>query len=183
MQNLIRLVFPLILLSSSGLATLTAADLTDPYQVLNQHYSAIGGLVNLKAAQTQYFEADFALVGTGLEGTVRQWSRSPVQQRQELDLKVIKQTSGDNGEVAWVVDTNGKLKVMRDEETVKQRKINGLMAQYEHLDPSSEIFSVSLFPFHWRQVRKFTGKTATGYGYPTGWTAASGFTSSARRPS
>ena len=144
MQNFLRLVFPLILLSSSGVAVFSAADLTDPYQVLNQHYSAIGGLDNLKAAQTQYFEADFSLVGTGLEGTVRQWSRSPVQQRQELDLTVIKQTSGDNGEVAWVVDTNGKLKVMRDEETVKQRKINGLMAQYEHLDPGSEIFCVSL---------------------------------------
>jgi len=120
-----------------------AGNLTDPFEILNAHYESVGGLENLRAEKSTYFEAQFVLVGTGLEGPFKQWSKSPVQSRQELDLKVFKQTSGDDGSVGWVVDTNGKLKILRDDETNINRELTRLMAEFAHLDPDSEHFTVT----------------------------------------
>lgn len=121
----------------------SAKDMTDPYEILEQHYAALGGIEKLKAEDTSYLEADFVLVGAGLEGKFRRWGKSPVKERQELDLKVLRQTSGDNGETAWVVDTNGKLKILRDQETEISRQLRKLMAEFAHLDRDSSHFSLS----------------------------------------
>jgi len=128
----------LVVLTLSGVTA--QSELSDPYEILNRHYEASGGLERLKAQKTSYLEASLVLVGTGLEGNMIQWSSSPIRSRQDVDLKVIKQVSGDNGEYAWTVDQNGKLQIRRDEETLKERRLQILLAQYVHLDRNSEVF-------------------------------------------
>jgi hypothetical protein len=119
------------------------AGLTDPYEILNRHYEAMGGLEKIKAQKTAYMEADLVLVGTGLEGTLIRWSEAPLRSRQEVDLKILKQTSGDNGEYAWSVDENGKLQIHSDERTLKQRRLQKLFSEYEHLNPESDVITLS----------------------------------------
>lgn len=124
--------------------TLKAGQLEDPIKILEMHYEAIGGLERLKAGGFRYMEAEFELVGAGLSGSLKQWNRSPVMEWQEMDLGVFKQTSGDNGEIGWVLDNNGQLKLLRDEDTVKARELRKLMAEYAFLDRDSQTFTVSL---------------------------------------
>ncbi len=117
--------------------------ITDPYEILNRHYEALGGLDKIKSQKTLYLEGDLELVGTGLEGSFIQWTQSPIKSRQEVDLKVIKQVSGDNGEFAWMVDQNGKLQIRNDERTLNQRKLQILQEKFEHLNPESDVFELS----------------------------------------
>jgi hypothetical protein len=123
-------------------ASLLAETLTDPYDVLGRHYEAMGGLENLKAEQTKYIEAKVSVMG--LEGTVREWQAFPIRKRQEVDLKVIKQVSGDNGEISWAMDQNGKVTIQKDEVTLKRRQVDELLARYEHLKRDSGHFKVAL---------------------------------------
>lgn len=114
---------------------------TDPYQILQSHYEAIGGLDRLKEEKTSYSEGTIDVVG--LEGTIRQWTKQPILKRQEVDLAVFKQTVGDNGRFSWIVDQNGKLQIKKDEATVKRRKVEELLATYDHLNPKSDYFTLT----------------------------------------
>jgi len=116
--------------------------LTDPYEILAKYHEAMGGLDNLKAEKTKYFEATISMMG--LEGTVKEWSESPLMKRQEVDLTVFKQVSGDNGEYAWLVDQNGKLQIQKDEVTLKKRRVEELMSDYRHAERNSEYFTLTL---------------------------------------
>jgi len=118
-------------------------ELTDPYEILKRHYEALGGLDKLKAEKSTYTEGTVVLEGTGLQGTFTQWNAHPLRMRQELDLKVIKQISGDNGQFSWEVDANGKVQIKKDEKTIKARKVRKLMAEYDHLDPESPNFGLT----------------------------------------
>ena len=119
-----------------------AEALTDPYEILAKHYEALGGLDRLKAEKTKYFEATISVMG--LEGTVKEWDAFPIMKRQEVDLKVFKQTSGDNGKFAWTIDQNGKVQIQQDDVTLKKRQVEELMANYDHLNPASKNFVVTL---------------------------------------
>jgi hypothetical protein len=116
-------------------------DLTDPYEILARHYDAVGGLDKFKAESTSYFEGSISIFG--MEGTVKQWEHPPYRERQELKLPVLSYVTGDNGEFSWVVDQNGKLQVQKDEETLKKREVEALMAAYDYLDPGSDVFTVT----------------------------------------
>jgi outer membrane lipoprotein-sorting protein len=118
-------------------------DLTDPYLILNKHYDAIGGLDKVRAEKSSYTEGTIVIEGTGLQGTVKNWTRFPNKSRQEVDLIIIKQVAGDNGEFVWVVDANGKLQIKQDEATTKRRKISELLKKFGRLDPNSENFVVT----------------------------------------
>jgi hypothetical protein len=128
-----------------GLAVLANGErsLSDPYLILEKHFEAIGGLDNLKAQETVYQEGTIVIEGAGLEGTFKQWSERPLRLRQEIDLRVVSEISGDNGEFSWLVDANDKVLIQRDENTVKEREVRKLMAQYEHLNPESQYFKVT----------------------------------------
>jgi len=95
----------------------------------------------VKAEKTSYFEGTIEVVG--LEGTIRQWTMKPILKRQEVDLLVFTQTVGDNGRFSWMVDQNGKLQIKKDEATVKRRKVEELLATYDHLDPGSRHFRLT----------------------------------------
>lgn len=114
----------------------------DPYAVLRGYYEALGGLEKLKGQQTMHLKGTIDIVGTGLSGTIEEWRALPDRNREEYDLGVISGANGDNGEFAWEVDQNGKLKIMDDEKTLAERELSRRQALYEHLDPESQIFSL-----------------------------------------
>ena len=81
------IVFAIIGIPFVSVSLVYGNDLTDPYEILERHYSALGGIERLKNEQTSYLEADIVLVGTGLEGKLQQWSKSPVPLCQQNRLR------------------------------------------------------------------------------------------------
>ncbi len=132
------LVFTLVSAVSAG----AAADITDPYEVLARHYEALGGLDRLKEEGSLHFAADFSM--TGLSGTVEHWEIKPDQSRTEIDLEVFRQTTGDDGAIAWEVGPNGKLRIEQDPNALARREVGVMLARFEHLDPGSDVFAVTL---------------------------------------
>ncbi len=131
----------LIIAVLSGICA--AEDLTDPYEILGKHFEASGGLERLRAEKTQYFEGGLALAG--MQGTIKAWTAKPDRSRAEVEIGPISLTQGDNGEVSWTLDTNGKVQVVskEDEATRKRKEVTRRMADFEHADPGSDIFSAS----------------------------------------
>lgn len=129
----------ILMAAAAGLAE---KDLVDPYEILAAHYDAMGGLERLKSEETRYIEATISVFG--LEGTIREWQQRPIRKRQEVDLAVLRQTTGDNGDYAWTVDTNGKLQIQKDEQTLKKREVEMRIALFEHLDRDSQHFDLAL---------------------------------------
>jgi hypothetical protein len=116
---------------------------TDPYEIINKYYEAMGGLDKFKTQSTSHIEGSLVIEGTGLEGTFVEWGQAPILKRQNIDLGIMKQMSGDNGEFPWTVDHNGKLQIVRDEKRLKDRRVDSLMAEFDHLDRNSPIFAVT----------------------------------------
>nr|MBN2277476.1 aspartyl protease family protein [candidate division Zixibacteria bacterium] len=114
--------------------------LSDPYQIMGRYVQAIGGLERLKGEQTSYFEATFTM--PGLAGTLKNWTGRPDRERTELDLQVLRKTTGDNGRFSWELDTNGKVTINKDKATLKRREISRLMNEFDFLDPGSNIFDL-----------------------------------------
>ncbi len=137
-----RILIALALVCALAPAVRAAADITDPYEVLARHYEALGGLDRVKAEQTRHFEATLSVAG--LEGTIHHWEASPDRSRTDVDLVVFTQTTGDNGEVAWEVGMNGKLRIEQDPNALARREVSRRLALFEHLDRASDIFTVSL---------------------------------------
>lgn len=147
--NLIQTILRLILTCTLGLFGLIGTvdggeTMGNPYQILEKHYEAIGGLDKLKAQETTYSEGTISIEGAGLQGTFKQWEEKPLRLRQEADLTVVKIIGGDNGEFRWSIDANGKLQIQKDENTIKEREVKKLMEVYEHLDPNSAHFTLTL---------------------------------------
>ena len=115
--------------------------LTDAHEILRRHYEAVGGLDRLEAETTRYLEGTLSVAG--LSGVMRHWSERPGRHRTEIDLGVFRQTTGDNGEVAWELDANGKLRIERDEIALRMRGIYVEIERFEHLDPDSDVFEVT----------------------------------------
>jgi len=118
-----------------------AQPLDDPYEIMKKYADAIGGLEKLKAEKTSYSEGNIT-VGT-LMGSVKEYYKFPDRKKSELDLKVLKQVTGKNGDIMWSMDANGKVQMIRDELTLKREKVEELKARQEHFDPNSEIFTVT----------------------------------------
>jgi hypothetical protein len=126
------------------IASVAAAqgNLGDPYDILNRHFDAVGGLDRLKAERSHYTEGNISVAG--LQGTVKAWIEKPDRSRIELDLVVFKMIQGDNGDYSWVVDTNGKLQKTTnpDDAAVKRKEVKRRMAEYEYADPGNDVFNV-----------------------------------------
>ena len=115
---------------------------SDAYDVLNKNIAASGGLEKLKAERSQYVEGTLAIAG--LSGTMKIWTMKPNFSRNEVDLKVLRVTQGENADGQWVLDSNGKLQLItkRDEASLKRKDVKQRMAEYEFLDPKSTVFNV-----------------------------------------
>jgi hypothetical protein len=117
--------------------------LSESLQIIEKHHAAIGGLDNLKAQKTVYKEGTIVIERAGLEGTFKQWHERPLKLRQETDFGIVSEVSGDDGEVSWHVDANGKVLLRRDEHTLKEREVRRLMEEYAYLNPESEFFTLT----------------------------------------
>lgn len=142
MTTVRRLAAFLLALLILPFLSLAEEPLTDPYEILSKHYEAMGGLERLRAEKTRYFEGTVRI--DGLEGTLKRWMAMPDRIREELHLGIFRQTSGDNGQLSWELDTNGKLRIEQDEAALKRREVDRLLEMYEHLDRDSEYFTLSL---------------------------------------
>lgn len=131
----------LIMIIATGFYCSGKKELTDPLEILAKHYEAAGGLEKLNAQKSYYLEADFIL--GELKGTMKEWHLAPDLSRQELDLTVFKAISGDNGQVAWSVDQNGKVLVQKDEDSLKRRKVQELLKNRAFMDPQSKHFTLT----------------------------------------
>ncbi|HVP07764.1 MAG TPA: aspartyl protease family protein [Candidatus Acidoferrum sp.] len=125
-----------------GIAAHAQNKLTDPYEIFNRHFQAIGGLDKDRTEVSRHFIAD--ITAFGLTGTLEYWGKNPIFERQALDLKVFKQTSGDNGQTGWVADANGKVQLIKDDAALKRRQVRQLMAEYDFLNPKSTNFKLTL---------------------------------------
>ena len=135
------MLLALVLSATTVYSTGEGDGLTDPYEIYSRYLDAIGGLEALRADTTSYSEAEITLAG--LNVTARTWIKSPISRRQEIDLKVFRQTNGDNGSFAWTEDANGQVQVHKDEESLKRREISLHEAEYEQLDPDSKVFKLT----------------------------------------
>lgn len=131
-----------VLLVFSLTACLAKAEMSDPYEILQKHYQATGGLERIKAQKTKHVEGTVVIEGTGFEGRFVQWSERPVRSRQDVDLTVFKLTEGDNGEFSWRVDQNGRLQIRRDERSLKEHRVKALLAEFDHLNRESANFDL-----------------------------------------
>ena len=142
MQYRKSMLVSLLILVGLAMPAYSEKSLSDPYQILEKHFAAIGGFESLKAMKTMYKEGTIVIEGAGLQGTFKQWGERPLKLRQEIDLNVVKNVTGDNGSVSWEVDANGKVLIKRDENTLKERDIRKLMSEYEYMDPKSEYLTL-----------------------------------------
>ena len=115
----------------------------DPHAILNKYFEASGGLDRLKAERTLYFEG--ALSTGGMQGAIKTWMEKPDRNRVEVQVGPLQITQGDNGELRWVLDTNGKVQTISksDDVTLKRLDIRRKIAEYEYADPGSDVFIVS----------------------------------------
>ncbi|UCB53500.1 MAG: aspartyl protease family protein [Candidatus Zixiibacteriota bacterium] len=132
-----------VLLVSCLTAGLVQADLSDPFEILERHYQAIGGVDKVEALKTRHLEGTVVIEGTGFQGAFEEWGERPIKSRQEIDLTVFKITEGDNGEHSWRVDQNGRLQIRQDERSLKERQVKLLLAQFDHLNRKSPNFELS----------------------------------------
>jgi len=137
-----RILIALALVCALAPVARAAADIVDPYEVLERYHEALGGLDRVKAEEALHFEATLSVAG--LEGTISHWEVRPDRSRTYVDLVVFTQTTGDNGTTAWEVGMNGKLRIEQDPGALARREVSRRLALFEHLDPASDIFTVSL---------------------------------------
>lgn len=123
--------------------TAAVAQTIDPFNIIDKSIAATGGWAKIESHRNNYSKGTLVIEGAGLSGTIETWNQLPDRSRQEFDIKVIKQVSGDNGEFAWRVDQNGKLQIARDSVTLKERQLGVLTAARENLKRGSKVFAVS----------------------------------------
>ncbi|MBT3233091.1 MAG: PDZ domain-containing protein [Calditrichaeota bacterium] len=119
-----------------------AVQTPDPFQILRNYYQALGGFENFRSEISSYSVGDISIIGTGMKGQFRQWTRAPLYKRTELDINAFKQISGDDGKKSWVLDHSGKLSELTDETSSKRREIIALREVFKHLDPFSDQFVI-----------------------------------------
>jgi hypothetical protein len=138
-SKILPVIFFLIL--ASPVHSNPIPDPVDPYTILHTYYETIGGIPRLKSITTVYTEGKTEY--DGLPGRFKSWEHTPLRYRLEEDFNIISQIQGDDGQVSWKKDPNGKVTILRDEQTIKRRKIALGFENFEHVDPASSLFKVS----------------------------------------
>jgi len=122
-----------------ALVVTSRAQAVNPYDVLEQYADAIGGMERLKASAWTHTKS--VLEFGGLTGTVETWQGPGRLNRQELDLGVYAEISGDDGTTVWQMDANGKVQTVEDENALIRREVEARVAAYEPFDRDSSVFS------------------------------------------
>lgn len=131
----------IVLFLSLFFSSIIHATETDPYLIYNKYYQAIGGLENLKAIKTSYTQG--SIQTDHLTGHFKEWSSTPLRYRLEENYHIITHLSGDDGQHAWARDTNGKVLVIKDKESIQRRQLTKLLEEFNHLKRDSPFFSLS----------------------------------------
>jgi len=84
-------------------------------EVLKKHAEALGGEEALKAVKSSVAEFTVTLPG-GVSGTQKSYFKYPNKLRSEMDLKIMKSSSGYNGEKGWILDPNGQVRELAGQE-------------------------------------------------------------------
>ncbi len=121
-------------------AALCQDSLVDPYDIFQKHYQASGGLAKLKKVHTSYSSGLTSY--DGLQGRFTAWEKKPLQYRLQEDYQLLEQVSGDDGSFSWLQDTNGRVQIFKDDETIKRRQVQARLARFEHLDRNSTFLSL-----------------------------------------
>ena len=116
------------------------ADTVDPYDILDRHIEALGGMERLSAHESVRTKGTLDIAG--LTGTVERWQGLGRTYRQSVDLGVFQETSGDDGTSVWQLDANGKVQIVEDENALLRRDVESRIAAYEAFDRGSDVFSV-----------------------------------------
>ncbi len=114
--------------------------LTDPYSILSAHYTAVGGLERLKSEKSSYMHGTIRFAE--MDGKLKLWVDG-IRYRREARYSAFSQIEGDNGSYMWSVDLNNKHLILKDPETLKRRKIRGLLDDFENFNPKSKFFHLS----------------------------------------
>lgn len=122
-------------------AQISTAIAEDPYQLLIDHFNAIGGLERIQAITSRQSEGKIR--SDGLQGTFRHWQKRSLRYRTEKNYSIINFIEGDSGEESWLFDTNGQVLINRDHKTIERRRIGQIMDKFEHLNPHASNFSLS----------------------------------------
>lgn len=141
MPTLLCRLIPTLLLSLFVALPVFAEEAVDPYRLFAAHYEAMGGLERFKQVRSGWCIGKVRY--DGLEGTFESWSEKPLRYRLDEDFGIIRQSEGDDGTLRWRRDTNGQVEEVRDEETLKRRRIAELLEKFEHLNPDSPWFTLS----------------------------------------
>ena len=84
-NNILKLAALAVVLVTAMMAS--GAELVEPYEILEAHYTAVGGLERLKAQKSMHFVADISTAG--LSGTLEHWELRPDRSRIVIDLAAI----------------------------------------------------------------------------------------------
>ena len=77
-------------------------------EILTKHLEAMGGKENLLKVKTSYVKG--AVSTGGLQGEFISYSEFPNLSRQDVDFKIIKVSTGTDGNTYWTKDQNGKIR-------------------------------------------------------------------------
>lgn len=118
-----------------------AQQLSDPHRIMEKHYEAIGGLKKLKTESSMYYEGIY--LSGGARGTVKEWYYLPCKWRREVSVLGLDAVSGCNGSFTWDIDKNGKIKIEKNQYTLKRMKVERLLRSFHHMIPGSENFTLT----------------------------------------
>jgi len=77
-------------------------------EILTRHLEALGGKENLLKIKTSYVKGTIST--SGLQGEFTSYSEFPTLSRQDVDFKVLKVSTGTDGNIYWTKDQNGKIR-------------------------------------------------------------------------
>lgn len=133
------LFFPKFVFADNPKANTRAV--SDPYLIFMKHYELTGGLERWKGVVSTY--SNGSVIYDGLAGQFEAFYQKSMRFHLIEDFGVIKYTQGDSGETSWSQDTNGKVLINKDEETLKRRELKRRYEDFEHLNRKSKIFVLS----------------------------------------
>lgn len=111
----------------------------NPFNILNAHYEAIGGLERIKNTKNTHIKGRIRFAE--IDGRFQFWSEG-MQYRREEYYPGFAKLEGDNGQQMWSVDLNNKLLVHKDPDTLKRRTLRRLLQHQENLNPESKYFKI-----------------------------------------
>lgn len=115
-------------------------------ELIEKHIEALGGAEAVDAIRSLVVTSEIEIVGTGMKGVMKTYSRKPCLSYTEVTLGILTIKQGFDGERRWMVDTNGKVQFRRDEESRRNQITSCLLDSYAYLSPGEDVAVTVLEP-------------------------------------